>query len=180
MPDLVRSVSVTRTLLVAGWSFAVATPAPAQNAHGGAPRSASALVVILSARDSDVRSSRIANAIGGREVVSIYTTDAPAAYRIAEAVHTGFGGSLIPYDRRSRAADDFASLLVQNAVEHAARQHPDQAVLVVVEPDLMLPFLRYATGKPSTTIDPDDARGDGFTITITSSGERVATRLQPQ
>jgi hypothetical protein len=110
--------------------------------------------------------------------MSIYTTDARVAYQFAAAMHTAVGGSLIPYDRRSRTADDFASLLVQNAVEHAARQHPGQAVLVVVEPDLMLPFLRRATGKPTTSVvEPEDAAADGFTITITSNGDRTAARL---
>jgi hypothetical protein len=177
MPHFVRSVSATRALILAAWCFGAAAPAAAQDAHGSVARSASALVVVLSARDSAVRSSRIANALGGREVVSIYTTDAPVAYQFAAAVHTAFGGSLIPYDRRSRAADEFASLLVQNAVEHAARQHPGQAVLVVVEPDLVLPFLRRATGKPTTGVEPEDIAADGFTITITSNGDRTATRL---
>jgi len=181
MPDLVRFPSPTRALLFAAWCFGATAPMAAQHAPASASRSESALVVVLSAQgatQSDaVRSSRITNALGGREVVSIYTTDTPVAYKFAAGVHTAFGGSLIPYDRRAQTADDFASLLVHNAVDHAARQHPGQAILVVVEPDLMIPFLRRATGKPTAGADRDDAGADGFTITMPSNGDRTAARL---
>jgi hypothetical protein len=177
MPDFVRSTPASRALILVALCVGAATPTAAQSTPDSASRSASSLVVVLSARAGAIRSPRIADALGGREVVSIYTTDASMAYDAAAKVHTTFGGSLIPYDRRSRAADDFASLLVRNAVDHAARQHPGQAVLVVVEQDLMLPFLHHATGKPIAGLEPDTAGADGFRITISPNGDRTATRL---
>jgi hypothetical protein len=80
----------------------------------------------------------------------VYTTDTPVARRLAERLHARLGGSLIPYDRGGSAAEAFAAVLVDNAVEYAARRDVGRVVLVVTEPDITLPFLHRAVGVTET------------------------------
>jgi hypothetical protein len=176
MPGPVRSASVTRALIVALGCLGVAPPAWAQSVPANAPQS-STVVVFLPTRTDSVAASRITRAIGGREVVAIYTTDTPAAVRVAHVVHGQFGGSLIPYDRLGRDAGDFGDVLYRNAVDHGARQHPGTAVLVVAEPDLMLPFLRHAISPPGDDGTLAKTAADGFVVSIEIAGNRSVRPL---
>jgi hypothetical protein len=174
MPRLLRSVSVTRALILGAWCSGAALPALAQSS-GTALRGT--VVVFLPTQVDSVTASRISRAIGGREVVAIYTTDAPTVFPVAKAIHAQFGGSLIPYDRLSRSANDFGDLLFQNAVDYTARKHRGQAVLVVAESDLTLPFLRRAVSPQTLDRELEKAAKDGFVIAV--DGGRSVTPLRP-
>jgi len=132
--------------------------------------------VVLAATDS-VPAPRIVHAIDGREVAAVYTTDTPATSRVAKSVHVRFGGSLIPYDRLARSAVEFGNLLFQNAVNVGAQRHPGEAILVVAEPDLLLPLLRRVLGPQPPGRELAKAMQEGFVITLGSAGERSASPL---
>ena len=177
MRAVVRFRSATRALAFASWCAAASLPAAAQSAHGIAARPDSTLVVVLLPRNDATLDARVARAVAGRNVAAVYTTDNPASYHAADAVHTDFGGSLIPYDRLARSANDFADLLFRNAVVNAARHHAGQVVLVVAEPDVTLALLRRTTRRQATGGEPDSATSNGFMIAIGPDGSRSVTRL---
>jgi len=138
----------------------------------------SAIVVLIPAEDGAVSPSRVARAVGNRDVTAVYTTNAPAARRFAKRLHDRLGGSLIPYDRVGMAADEFAGVLVENAVDYAAHRNLGRAVLVVVEPDLTRSFLRYAAGSAAPGVADVDSRvTDGFVITVAPDGSRAVVRI---
>jgi hypothetical protein len=177
MPAFARFRSASRALTFAAWCAGASLPAAAQSSRGIAPRPASTLVVVLPAPSDSTPDARIARAVAGRDVAAVYTTDNPASYRAADAMHTDFGGSLIPYDRLARSANDVADLLFHNAVDNAARRHAGQVVLVVAEPDVTLALLRRATRRRAIGSEPDSATSNGFMIAIGPDGSRSVTRL---
>lgn len=177
MPRFVRSASLTRAIVLGAACLASAVPAQSQSAPSAASARRATIVVFLPTRVDSVAASRIRRTIGGRDVVAVYTTDSPTAYRAAQALHVQFGGSLIPYDRLSRPASDFGNLLFHNAVEYAAREHLGQAVLVVAETDLTLPFLRRAVSPQTLDSELEKGSEDGFLITLGTAGSRSVTLL---
>lgn len=183
MPNARFGRSRLRGLLLATCAAAAtaargqAAPEPARAPVRPAPAPDTALVVLIPAdAHGAVHAARVARAAGGRKVTAVYTTDDPAARRSADRLHARLGGSLINYDRVRMADEAFAGVLVENALEYAARREPRRAVVVVVEPGLVVPFLRRAAGAPA----PDAAYGrrpDGFVIAVAPDDRRAVTRV---
>jgi hypothetical protein len=174
MPACRHLVPAIARLMLVGTCFGAAQTAGGQSTP--ATPSRSTVVVVLPATDP-VAAPRIAHAIDGREVAALYTTDMPATSRVAQSMHSRFGGSLIPYDRLSRSAVDFGDLLFQNAVNVGAQRHPGEAILVVVEPDLLLPFFHRALGPQTTDSELAKATQEGFVITFGSAGQPSVSPL---
>ncbi len=82
----------------------------AHSVSNATPAKTATVVVFLPTRVDPLTASRVRRAIGSREVVAVYTTDTPTPSHVAQALHAQFGGSLIPYDRLSRPASEFADL----------------------------------------------------------------------
>jgi len=178
MPVRFVCTSITRALALGACFFGAAVTARAQATLRTAPHTTEAVVVFLPVPGDSAAASRIARSLGDREVVAVYTTDAPAAYRAAQVLHDRFGGSLIPYDRLSRPAAEFGDLLFDNSVGSAARKHLGQAILVVAEADLTLPFLRRARSSRSGDSRVEQEAARGFVIAVDGAGSRSVTRLE--
>lgn len=83
--------------------------------------------------------------------IAVFTTDGPAARSLAVKAQAVTGGPLIPLERANRSIPDFTRALIDTIVERTARPNIHRghrletshaAIVVVVEPELVLPFVR--------------------------------------
>ncbi len=148
------------TILAASARSAAAQSAPSSAAFLAAD---STLVVLVPATTDAAGALGAVRALRGVEVAAVYTTDDPAARRLARGLAGTVGGSLIPYDRAGMADDAFAAVLVRNAVG----ANPRRAVAVVVEPALVDPFFRraaVAAGADAGRTGAAGGRPDGVLV----------------
>lgn len=142
---------------IIGLLFASGRPAVAQDLADSAAFVAadSTLVVLVPANTDAAGALGVVRALSGVDVSAVYATNGPATRRLARVLSETVGGSLVPYDRAGMEDDEFAAVLVRNAIG----ANPRRAVVVVVEPDLMRPFFRHAAAAAGVDVGPTGAPG---------------------
>ena len=103
-----------------------------------------ARVVLVPAVDRFDIAWATSTAIKDHRVLAVYATGGPVSRALATRVQASVGGPIISLDRAARSVDDFARMMVDTIVEKTARSNTKRSILVVIEPDLILPFLRGA------------------------------------
>lgn len=172
---IVAGVAAGAVALAALGRAAAATPQASTSSGGlrvalppepdpGAFVAADSTRVVLVPATADVRGVLGAvRALRREEVTAVYTTDDPAAERLAEMLAGTVGGSLIPYDRVGMTDARFAAVLVANAVG----ANPRRTVAVVVEPGIVAPFFRRAAAAAGVDLAPNagpDGRPTGVAV----------------
>jgi hypothetical protein len=126
--------------------------------------------------DVDTAASRLARlraAIEGDGVVAVYSASDAATLQVAQRLQDLLGGELRPYDRVEMSSAQFARTLAENAIGSNA----GQTVVVVVNTELVVPFLRRAmsmAGRPASEGAVSMNAGEALLLHITRDHARVS------
>jgi hypothetical protein len=137
----------------------------------------STLVVLVPATTDAAGALGAVRALRDKDVAAVYTTGDPAARRLARALSTTVGGSFVPYDRGGMPDEEFAAVLVRNALG----ANPRRAVVVVVEPGLVGPLFRGAAVAAGVDVGPTGAPGgrpDGVLVLTVAPDTPVLVRAR--
>lgn len=102
------------------------------------------LVLVAAGDDMSSTTQFVTSALGSARAHAVYTTDAPRAIRLGRYLADSvLDIGRIPYDRAGQTDQQFARVLVDNAL----RNHPDEVVVLVVESRLAPVVVREASGR---------------------------------
>ncbi|MGH7467637.1 MAG: hypothetical protein ACRENP_06575 [Longimicrobiales bacterium] len=110
----------------------------------------SARIVVLPALER-YNMSRLGRDVKNMPALAVFTTDGPVARSLAVKVQSIVGGPIIQLGRANRSIEDFTHALIDTIVEKTARPNMNRghrssenhaAIVLVAEPELILPFVR--------------------------------------
>jgi len=168
--------SVVRLAVIACCLATASERAVAQSAAGSAAEWRDSTVVLLVPTGVETAApglARLCDALGAARVVAVYSAGDAATLRAARRLQDVVGGDLRPYDRGGLSASGFAVRLADNAVG----SNRGAAVVVVVEPEFVKPFLRRAmaiAGRPATEAVADIGPGEALLLTLAPDRSRVS------
>lgn len=179
-----RPSAIARTLLLASLASVPFATGRGQTRSGVDPWDTvtTARVILIPADAKFNIDWATSTAIKKHKVLAVYTTDGPVGRALATKVQARVGGPLISLDRAGKSVEDFARLMVDTLVEKTARPNMKRAILVVIDRDLIPPFLLGAVpGLASLRRKPTsfDPTGLGTFIVFVKADNTRALSMRP-
>jgi hypothetical protein len=174
-----RLSSIARATLLTVCVFVPFTALHAQSCSREPPEkgdtvSSARIVVIPALERYDL--SRMKREASNMTWVGVFTTDEPLARSLATTVQAIVGGPLIQLGRANRSIEDVTRTLIDTIVEKTARPNMNRghrscrnhaAIVLVAEPELVLPFVRASLGERGRALlDRRDNDPATFTVFI--------------